>query len=79
MVVTLGWLPGDKVVLVGAGFGFFEQELREGQGFTDVVSIEDSAWIQSAKDTTEDADMDAQLASVGVNPLDQGGRQSDQS
>ena len=74
MVTTLGWATTDKMAVVGAGFGFFEQELRASHGFTDVVSLDDSAWIQSAKNTTEDADMDAQLASVGVNPLDQEGR-----
>ncbi len=71
---ALGWTPGNVIVVVGAGFGFLEDELRTAHGFTDVLSIEDGAWIQSAKDTTEDVDMDAQIAAVGVNPLSQVGR-----
>ena len=74
LVSALGWLPSDAIVVAGAGFGFLEGELEGTHGFTDVVSIEDGAWIQSAKDTTEDADMDAQIAAVGVNPLSQAGR-----
>ena len=71
---ALGWLPGDMIGVAGAGFGFLEEELESEHSFTNVVSIEDGAWIQAAKDTTEDADMDAQIAAVGVNPLSQEGR-----
>ena len=74
LLAALGWLPDDNMVVAGAGFGFLEEHLRDHDGFTSLVSIDDSVWIQSAKDTTEDADMDAQIAFVGVNPLAQEGR-----
>ncbi len=74
LIDVLGWLPNQAMVVAGAGFGFLEGELAGVHGFPDVLSIEDSAWIQLAKNTTEDADLDAQIAAVGVNPLTQAGR-----
>lgn len=74
LLAALGWLPDDKMVVVGAGFGFLEEHLRDHDGFTNLLSIDDSVWIQAAKATTEDADMDAQIAAVGINPLAQEGR-----
>ena len=75
LLAALGWLPNDNMVVVGAGFGFLEEHLRDHDGFTALVSVDDSVWIQAAKDTTEDADMDAQIAFVGINPLALEGRE----
>ena len=65
---ALGWIPpGPSIVIVGAGFGWTAEVLEE-MGFTRVVGIDLSTYIQGRKDGTEEADIDGRITGVGLNP-----------
>ena len=65
---SLGWTPpGPTIVIVGAGFGWTAEALEQ-MGFTRVVALDISTYIQGNKDATEEADIDAKITGVGLNP-----------
>lgn len=63
---VLGLVPGDRVVLVGAGFN------GSGAGLTalgiEVVGTETSAYILAEKNNTEEAEVRAAIVAAGLNP-----------
>ena len=68
LAAALGWTaPGPTILIVGAGFGWTAEAL-EGLGFLTVVGTDLSAYIQSNKDGTEDAEIDAEISAVGLDP-----------
>ena len=67
IITAMNWsAPGPAIVIVGAGFGWLA-ECFEASGFTRVIGIDTSAYIQSAKSTTEEADVNAAITAVGLN------------
>lgn len=68
LFAALGWTPpGPTILIVGAGFGWTAEAL-ETLGFTAVVGIDISTYIQDNKDGTEDAEIDAEIVAVGLDP-----------
>ena len=68
IVSAMGWTtPGPSVLVFGCGFGWLA-EAFEDLGFDRVVGTDTSAWIQSSKDATEEADIDAAIAAAGLDP-----------
>lgn len=68
LVAALGWSPpGPTILLIGAGFGWTTEAL-EGLGFDRVVGIDVSTYIQDNHDGTEEAEIDAEIAAVGLDP-----------
>ncbi len=66
----MGWTaPGPTVVVLGAGFGWLVEcfEARD-PSYTNMVGVDTSLYIQAEKDNTEEADIDAAIASVGLDP-----------
>lgn len=66
LVNTLGLLPGDGVLIVGCGFngtgaGLAALGIR-------VIGTELSAYIQSEKANTEEAELRAAIAAAGIDP-----------
>ena len=69
IMTAMGWTaPGPVLVIVGAGFGWLA-ECFEALGFTRVVGIDTSPYIQSDKNNSETADYDAAILLVGLDPL----------
>jgi hypothetical protein len=69
LIAALGWTtPGPKMVIVGAGFSWLAEALEVDHGFTHVVGIDISSYIQAEKDNTEDAEIETEITSVGLNP-----------
>lgn len=66
LVTTLGLRPGDKVVIVGAAFGWTVEELRA-RGI-DAIGTDTSAWVHSVKDTSERPEIEDAVRAVGVDP-----------
>jgi len=66
---VLNWLPTMKIVVIGCGFGWFVEVLKNELGFTDVVGTDISLYIQANKSGTEEADINAAIQAVGLNPL----------
>ena len=65
---ALSWVaPGPTIAIIGAGFGWTIEGL-DVLGFTRVVGTDTSAYIQAVKATSEDADVDAAITAVGLNP-----------
>ena len=65
---AMGWTaPGPVMVIVGAGFSWLAEAFEE-MGFTRVVGIDVSSYIQSVKSTTEEIDIDAAITATGLNP-----------
>lgn len=72
---AMGWTaPGPSIVIVGAGFGWLA-EAFEDLGFTHVLGIDISAYIQSEKDNTEETEIDMILTAAGLDPLTGPGQQ----
>ncbi len=67
IVQALGWQPTDRIVLVGAGFGWTVEALEE-LGFTNVVGSDVSRYIQDNKALTEEQEINAAISAVGLNP-----------
>lgn len=59
--------PGPTILIIGAGFGWTAEAL-EGLGFLTVVGTDTSTHIQNNKDSNEDAEIDAEIALVGLDP-----------
>ena len=65
---ALGWTPpGPSIVLVGAGFGWTAEAL-EALGYTRVLALDVSQYVQAMKGGTEAADVDARIVAVGLDP-----------
>ena len=68
LVQILNWTaPGPRAVIVGAGFGWLVEAL-EALGMTNIIGIDTSTWIQSSKATTEQAEVESAISSVGLDP-----------
>jgi len=57
----------DLVVLVGAGFGWGVEILKQKTG-AKVIGTDISDWVESVKDTSEEAEIDACIRKVGLEP-----------
>jgi len=68
-VSKLGWTTGQHIVIGGCGFGWSTEILIDELGFTNVVGIDVSTFIQTNKATTEEADINAGIVAVGLSPL----------
>lgn len=68
IATAMGWVaPGPVLVVVGAGFAWLA-EAFEGLGFTRVVGIDVSPYIQTDKTASVETDLDAAITAVGLNP-----------
>lgn len=68
LAAALGWTaPGDTIAIVGAGFSWTAEAL-EAIGFLTVIGLDISLYIQAEKNNTEEADFDAEIALVGLDP-----------
>lgn len=69
IVAAMGWdAPWPRLVIVGGSFGWLGEMLETEHGFTQVVSTDVSRYVQAEKDNTEEADIDAALVAVGLDP-----------
>lgn len=59
--------PAVRVILVGAGFSW-TAEAFEDFGFTNVVGIDTGTYVQANKDTSEEAEIDAAITAIGLDP-----------
>ncbi len=65
---ALGWVPpGPPIVIVGAGFGWTDEALED-LGFDRVVGLDLSTYIQDNHGGTEESEIDAEIAAVGLDP-----------
>lgn len=64
----LGWLPTQKIALIGCGFGWTAEVLINEHGFTKLIGCDTSSWIQANKSLTESVDIDAAITAVGLDP-----------
>ena len=64
----LGWSLTTRVVIVGAGFGW-TAECLEVLGYTNILAVDTSLYIQSNKTVDESAEYDTEIVKVGLNPL----------
>lgn len=67
LINILGIQPTDKVLLVGCGFGWTMEGFIN-QGVPDTWGTDTSAWIQSAKTTSERPDIEEAVAATGLDP-----------
>lgn len=63
----MGLDPSAPTVVVGAGFGWGIEALRD-QGFTNLCGIDISAYVQTEMDATEEAEIRAQIVAGGLDP-----------
>lgn len=56
-----------RFVIVGGGFGWAAQELLI-RGFTNIVVVETSAYVQAEKGNTDEAEVRAAISAVGLDP-----------
>lgn len=75
LVPLLGITAADRVCVIGAGFGWgVEALLAEAPGVT-AIGIDISDYINAEKGTDEDADLDAAITAVGLDPATDRGAQ----
>jgi len=66
LVELFAWPTATKILIVGSGFGWTAEAL-ETSGYTNVVGIDTSAWIQTSQDTSEETEINAAITAVGLN------------
>ena len=65
---ALGWTPpGPIIIFVGAGFGW-TAEVLEGMGYTRVLALDISTYVQANKAGTEEAEINGRIAAAGLDP-----------
>lgn len=67
-VAKLGWQPSWRIGIVGCGFGWTVEHLEQRYGFSNIIGIDVSQFIQTNKSGTEEADINAAIAAVGLSP-----------
>lgn len=67
LVAALSLKTTDRIALIGCGFGWGIEVLGE-MGFASVVGTDTSAYIQASKGSTEEADINAKIVGVGLDP-----------
>ncbi len=67
LVPELGLTSADRIVVVGAGFGWGVERLIELTGCT-AVGVDISDHIQGTKGSTEEAEIDAAIIAAGFDP-----------
>lgn len=72
LIARLGLTAADRLAIVGAGFGWLQEALEERLSGIECVSVETSPWIQSVKDQTETAELDALIQAAGILPVEAG-------
>jgi hypothetical protein len=68
LIVALNLQPADSLLIVGAGFGW-TIEVLESLGFTAILGIDTSDYVQTAKTLDDETVIDAALIAGGLNPL----------
>lgn len=64
----LGYATNAVVLIVGAGYGWTAEAMETIYGWTRIVTTDTSPYIQSTQDADEQADYDAAITAVGLNP-----------
>lgn len=72
LVGRLGLTAADRLAIIGAGFGWLQEALEERLPGIECVSVETSPWIQSVKNQTETAELDALIQAAGILPVEVG-------
>lgn len=68
LVEIFNWPTDTNILIVGAGYAWTAEVLETDYGYTNIVTTDTSNWIQSNQDTTEEADIDAAIQAVGLDP-----------
>lgn len=69
VVDLLGITAQDRVLVVGAGFGWGVEKLIELTGCA-AVGMDTSAYVQAEKNNTEEAEIDAAIIAAGYSPTE---------
>lgn len=64
---ALGWLLTQRIVVLGCGFGWFVERLRA-MGWTNIIGVDNSTFVQTNKSLTEEADINSAIAAIGFSP-----------
>ena len=66
LVDAFGLVDGDSIGIIGSGFGWVAEKLGELLPTSEIIANDTSPWIQSAKDTTEEAEIIAACNLAGI-------------
>ncbi len=69
LVAGLGLTASDRVLLVGAGFGWLAECLEDQVPGLSVVSLDTSTWVQATKDQPETSEIEAAVQAAGILPM----------
>ena len=68
LVENLGWTSATRIAVVGAGFGWLVESLKNDHGISNVVALDTSTYIQDNQNVSEEADYQAAVSAVGLDP-----------
>jgi hypothetical protein len=68
LVELFGWPTSTPILIVGAGYAWTAEILETVYGYTNIVTTDTSPYVQSTQDSSEEADIDAAIAAVGLDP-----------
>lgn len=68
LVELFAWPTSRRIMIVGSGYGWVAEVLEQQYGYTSIVCVDTSPYIQSTQDTSEEAEIDAAITAVGLNP-----------
>lgn len=68
LVELFNWPLDTAIVFVGAGFAWTAEVLETEYGYTNILGIDTSSWIQDNQDLSEEADLNESITAVGLDP-----------
>ncbi len=69
LINGLGLTSGNRVLIVGSGFGWLAECLEDQVPGLSTVSLDTSTWVQSTKDQSETEQIEAAIQAAGILPI----------
>ena len=67
LVRLFAWPSETRILILGCGFGWTVEALEE-LGYVNVLGVDDSAYVQSAKNESDEAEIDERVRRAGLDP-----------
>jgi len=68
LVEIFAWPTSTRIFMIGAGYAWTAEVLEQQYGYSNIVTSDTSPYVQSTQDQTDEAEINAAISAVGLNP-----------